>query len=260
MIALDEMAYSSPLRHWPPLGKLLLCLALLLGSLFAVSPPVPILVLLIGTALLYKSTKFRLPSLLVMAYLNTLLILFISVAIIAFLQPGTPFWGGAIGPLSLTLTKEGLNLSILLLLRVLAGFSVLFFFASSTPIPHLFTALRQVRVPEQVAELTVLVYRYSFLMLEQFGQMTTAADCRLGFRNAGTTLRTISKLFAGLFGRSLDFAERAQAALYCRAFQGSFPTFRQPARLTPAWLIASLSIFVVLRVFAFFTSGWLLIK
>jgi len=251
MFAIDEMAYKSPLRAWPPLGKLLLVLALLIGSLLSPGPAIPLLVLLIGLSLLYISNRLQLPALILWACLNTLVMLLLSVAVIALLTPGTALAQGSALGYSLTITHEGLNLALLLLVRALAGFSVLLFFASSTPIPHLFYAMRQAGLPAFLAELTVLIYRYSFMLLEQMQQMVIAADCRLGFRNPKQTMRTSAKLAACLFGRSMDFAERAQAALLCRNFRGEFMPFRMPAPLTPIWVIGSLMLLAALTL-----AGW----
>ena len=254
MFAIDEMAYKSPLRSWPPVGKLMLVLALLLGSLLSPTPIVPLIVLVIGIALLNRSCGLRLPNIMALACMETVLMLFISVTIITLMMPGEIIWradmagiplAGAAGiqpasdGLSLHVTREGFNLAVLLTARAMAGFVILLFFASSTPIPHLFYAMRQLGLPNYLAELVVLVYRYSFMLLEQMQQMATAADCRLGFRGLGRSLQTSGRLVAGLFGRSMDFAERAQDALLCRNFRGEFMPFRQPAGLTARWIAAS---------------------
>ena len=236
MFAIDEMAYKSPLRTWPPVGKLLLVLALLLGSLLSPTPVVPLIVLAIGLVLLNRSCGLRLPSIMAIACIETMFMLAISVIIIALVTPGEIMWNAVVMGISLHVSREGANFALLVLARASAGFVVLLFFASSTPIPHLFLAMRQVGLPAFLAELVVLVYRYSFMLLEQMRQMATAADCRLGFRGLRQSVRTTGKLTAGLFGRSMDFAERAQAALLCRNFRGEFMPFRQPAKLTAAWV------------------------
>ncbi len=252
---LDEMAYKSRFVLWPPLGKLLLALSLLFGSLFAKSPIVPIIVLIVGLTFIFLSSNFKLPKYIALAYLNTLLLLFIGAIVILFLTPGTVLWAHQIPfftiSFAVSITVQGANLAILVFIRALAGFAVLLFFSSSTPIPHLFIALRQIKIPEHVSELTILIYRYFFLLLEQFGNMVIAADCRLGFKNLKTTIRTSGMLAAGIFGRSMDFAERAQQALYCRNFQGKFPTLNKPKEINFLWIIGTICIFLGLIYFSY---------
>ena len=107
-------------------------------------------------------------------------------------------------------------------------------------------AMRQMRLPKEVIELTVLVYRYSFLMLEQVNTMYTAADCRLGFWGYRNKFRTTARLAVGLFTRSLDMAERSQVALDCRCFKGEFTAYQQPSRLTFGWVAITIVAFVLL--------------
>lgn len=246
MFAIDEMAYKSPLRVWPPVGKLLLVLALLIGSLLSPTPVVPLIVLAVGLALLWRSCRLRLPDIMALACIETIIMLAISVTIITLMMPGQAIWQTSIAGFSIQITREGANLAFLLLTRALAGFTILLFFASSTPIPHLFLAMRQIGLPNFLAELVVLVYRYSFMLLEQMQQMATAADCRLGFSNLRQSMRTMGQLMAGLFGRSMDFAERAQAALLCRNFRGEFMPFRRPAKLTGPWVAGPIAVLAVL--------------
>jgi energy-coupling factor transporter transmembrane protein EcfT len=149
-------------------------------------------------------------------------------------------------PYGLVFTDSGISLAVLVFLRAAAGITVMLFFASSTPIPHLALALRQLRVPREMAELVILVYRYSFLVLEQYEKMMLAANCRLGSRGIRTSIRTLSKVAVGVFVRSIGVAERAQISLQCRNFRGDFPAYREPARMSAAWALLPVLAFVSL--------------
>lgn len=242
---IGEVAFSSRARDWPPLGKLALVLALLLVSLLASSAYIPIIALAIGAGLLWYSTRFRLPRVLWIAVLEAVIIFAISALVIAFLTQGggDPIFTIALGPLYVQLYPQGAYLGTMVFLRAAAGLAVMLFFATSTPIPHLAHALRQLRVPSYVIELVVLVYRYAFLLLEQMDTMYTAAQCRMGFRGTRNKLRTTGRLAVGMFVRSMDVADRSEMALHCRAFRGDFPAFRQPARMSAAWVALPLLVF-----------------
>jgi cobalamin biosynthesis protein CbiM/cobalt ECF transporter T component CbiQ len=244
-VGVGEVAYMSRAKDWPPLGKLALSLALLLASLLATSALIPLVALAIGIGLLYYSTRLRLPRVLVFAALEGLAIFAISALIIAFLTQGngTPLFTLSIGSFSLSLYSEGASLGAMIFLRACAGLSVMLFFATSTPIPHLAYALRSLKVPTYIAELMVLVYRYAFLLLEQMDTMYTAAQCRIGFRGTKNKFRTTGKLAVGMFIRSMEVADRSEMALQCRNFRGDFPTFRQPAKMNVSWALLPLFVF-----------------
>jgi cobalamin biosynthesis protein CbiM/cobalt ECF transporter T component CbiQ len=244
-VSIGDMAYCSPAYGWPPLGKLALAIALLIASLASSTILVPLLVLGIGASLLFYSTRFRFPRAIALALLDAMVIILISTVILAFVTQGSgePLFTLDLGFMQLSLYPEGVELAALVFIRAMAGVTVMLFFATSTPIPHFAQALRSLHLPSYLAELVVLVYRYSFLLLEQLDVMYTAAQCRIGFRGTKNKFRTSGKLAVGLFIRSLEVADRSQNALSCRNFHGDFPSFRPPARMTVAW--ALLPVFII---------------
>lgn len=238
MFAIDELAYASPMRHWPPLGKFLLVMALLIVSLVSTSLVIPITVFIAGMALLFLSTHLRFPRVIALALLEGMAIFLIGALIIAFVtREGRVLLDLELLSVHLSLTDGGLQRGLTVFLRALAGVTVMLFFATSTPIPHFAAALRQLRIPSYITELVILVYRYSFLLFEQLDVLYTAAQCRVGFRGTRNKFRTTGKLAVGLFIRSIEVAERSQIALYCRNFKGDFPAFRPPARMTVGWAL-----------------------
>ncbi|MGD1060555.1 MAG: cobalt ECF transporter T component CbiQ [Methanomassiliicoccales archaeon] len=246
MFAIDEIAYASPFRDWSPLGKFALALSLLVSSLVASSIAIPILVFLIGFCLLFYSTRMRFPRVIVLALLDGLAVFFIGALVIALITTGDPLWSINLGFIVLNFSNQGVSLGLLVFMRAVAGVTVMLFFATSTPIPHLANALRQVKIPAEIVELTILVYRYAFLLLEQLETMYIAAHSRLGFRGLKTKFRTTAKLMVGIFTRSLEVAERSQVALNCRSFRGEFHCYRPPARITAKWVFASIIVFELL--------------
>lgn len=246
MMTIDEIAYASPFRDWSPLGKFSLALSLLMASLVASSIVIPLIGLFIGFVLLSYSTRLRFPRVIAIALLDGLLIFFIGAMVIAFVTAGKPLWTFDLGSLSVTFSQEGVHLGSLVFLRAVTGVTVMLFFATSTPLPQFANSLRQVWVPKEIVELTVLVYRYSFLLLEQLDTMYIAADCRLGFHGYRNKYRTTSKMAVNVFTRSLDVAERSQAALNARSYQGVFHCYRPPVKLSAKWVSLSLAVFISL--------------
>jgi cobalt/nickel transport system permease protein len=238
MFDIDELAYASPMRHWPPLGKFLLAMSLLIVSLVSSSLIIPLFVLVIGLILLFLSTHLRFPKVITLAIVEGMAIFLVGAVIIAFVSSGGKvLFDFNVLSIRISLTEGGLQRGITVFLRALAGITVMLFFATSTPIPHFAAALRQLRIPSYITELVILVYRYSFLLFEQLDVLYTAAQCRLGFRGTKNKLRTTGKLAVSLFIKSLEVAERSQIALYCRNFKGDFPNFRPPAMLTIRWAL-----------------------
>lgn len=236
---IDSLAYRSPALKWPPSGKLLLCVCLLTGSLLSRMVYGPLIVLVAGLALFLYSVRLKVP--LFVIYLISGIILFnlLGIAIIAVTQAGAPLYTVSLAGIQVSVTHGGIALATLVFLRSLAGLFVVLFFASSTPVPHIFSALTRLGLPAYIAEIAILVYRYSFMILEQSVQMTNAAACRLGFSGRRRAMRTTGVLAANLFVRSLEFAERSQYALQSRNFSGEFPVFRKPGAMNARWVLCS---------------------
>ncbi|MBS3069700.1 hypothetical protein J4441_05025 [Candidatus Micrarchaeota archaeon] len=233
---LDYFAQKSRARDWPPLGKLLLCACLLVGSLLSSNLLAPAAVLIIGISLLLYSTGGKMPRALLLVEANAIVLIAIGVLVITLLQPGEPAFAYSLFGISISPSVQGVQNASMVLMRSLAGFFVLIFFASSTPISHFGKSLLQIGLPTHAVELIVLVYRYSFMVVELAAGMATAAECRLGFAGLRRTLSTTGLLSGGLFLRCLDFADRAQIALESRCFKGSFPIYRLPAKLDAKWV------------------------
>lgn len=237
---IDSLAYQSRALHWPPLGKLLLSICLLIGSLSSKSPYGPMVVLGVGLFLFLYSTRGKMPSFIIYLIGSVMAFSLAGVFIIALTQAGQPILGVVVAGTTIGVTREGISLAVLVFLRTFAGLFVMLFFAVSTPIPHIFNSLKSVGLPDYIAEITILIYRYSFMMLEQSLQMLSAAGCRMGFSGWRNSMRTMGLVTANMFIRSLELAERSQYALQSRNFVGTFPLFQKPAEMTPAWGIISI--------------------
>jgi len=246
MFEVDELAYRSAALRWSPAGKFLFALSLLVASLMASTLLVPLLVLIIGVALLGYSVRFRFPKVIGLIILEGVGIIVIGGLVIAIVTPGDVIWALDLLMFKITFSDAGLATATLVTLRALAGISVMLFFATSTPIPHFADMLVRLKVPKEFAEMMVMVYRYSFMLLDEAGRMHLAAQCRLGFRGRMNTLRTYAKMMVGMFIRSMETAERSNVGMQCRNYQNGVAMLRQPKGITYSWAALSVASFILL--------------
>ena len=82
-IQMDALAYSSRMLNWPPLGKLLLVISLLIVNVMTDSVIVAVAVMVLGLALMAYSTNMRIPFMLGVAIGEALLILIVACGIIS---------------------------------------------------------------------------------------------------------------------------------------------------------------------------------
>ena len=256
---MDELAYSSRMVNWAPLGKLLLVLALLIIGLLTDSMVVPLITFAIGIFLMAYSTNMKIPLILSLAIGEAILIMIIGAGMISIMGDASEpaLWDGKILWFDIHMTETSFNKAWLIFARAVAGVTLMLSFASSTPIPHLAQAFRSIHCPAEITELIVLIYRYAFLLLERFLVMLDAAQCRLGYNGAMTAMRSYGGAMAGTFIFSLELADKSEAALACRNYNGYFPVFRMPQKMSVAWVAITAALVVALYFIGQYTVDWI---
>ncbi len=256
---MDELAYSSRMVNWAPLGKLIFVMSMLIIGLLADSLVVPLITFAIGFALMAYSTNLKIPLILALAIGEAILIMIIGSGMISIMgdhsQPA--LWEAQFLWFDIHMTEQSFNNAWQIFVRAVAGVTLMLSFACSTPIPHLAHAFRSLHCPNEITELIVLIYRYAFLLLERFLVMLDAAQCRLGYNGSMTAMRSYGGAMAGTFIFSMELAEKSEAALACRNYQGYFPIYHPPKSMSIMWVVVSVGLAVALYFVGKYTEGWI---
>ncbi len=136
---------------------------------------------------------------------------------------GTPLFTIGIAGLSITLTDEGLELAVVLLLKALISVTYTLFFLMTTKYSY-FSALIYRACPYPVDQIFLMSYRFIFITLKMVDSMLKA----LRSRGGGLIKSTIrqSGMFAEVFAltliRSYDRADRISKAMEARGFSGKY--------------------------------------
>jgi cobalt/nickel transport system permease protein len=155
----------------------------------------------------------------------TLPVLFvISLAgIMVWTEPGTPLFSLNMGLFTLTLTDNGLILIITLLLKALISVTYSLFFLMTTRYQH-FSAMIYRIFPSPLDQIFLLAYRYLFLTLSMTGAIFKAVRSRGGgiIHSVRVQGRIFAEVFALVFIRSFDRAERVHQAMIARGYNGKY--------------------------------------
>jgi cobalt/nickel transport system permease protein len=150
-------------------------------------------------------------------------IVVVLVAVKAFFTAGTPLASFPVFGWHLTASREGLYEGVLLGSRVMGSVSVMVLLGSVTPAYKIFHALRWFRIPEGWVEIALLVYRYTFTLLDQTADVAAAQSARLGYSNVRRSLSSMGVLAGTVITRSMDQAMRTYEAMMLRGYQGHLP-------------------------------------
>jgi cobalt/nickel transport system permease protein len=151
----------------------------------------------------------------------------------------------------LHLTDAGLAVTATLVLKGLTITVLMLTLLASGPFHTLLTAAGKLGVPRVLVQVTLLTYRYVFVLVEELQRLRVALRVR-AFRNRlnAHSLRTIGQVTGTLLVRGSDRAERVAHAMRCRGYTGhcrTLQTFRTTWRdpFLFLWLVGSMAALVV---------------
>ena len=209
---------DSPLARWDARWKLAAVLLAACG-VAAVDHLAPAAVALaLGLVLLAVA---KLPA----RWLRGRLILF-ALAALPFLLV-LPFTlsgdGWDAGPLHIS--ERGLIAGAAVFCRGLAVGCFALVLVGTAPLHHTLAAAHKLKVPGLLVQVTLLAYRYTFLLAEEMKRLRIAMRTR-GYRVRATRhgYRALGHATGALLVRGADRADSVAAAMRCRGFDGKFHT------------------------------------
>ncbi len=235
---LDDYAQSNALRDINPRLKLLLGMG---AILFCVSSATPIAPLFVAVTMgLVTITMAKIPS----RFYSKLLLVplsfaLLSATVVAFIHgTGNSLFSMNVLGFGLGIREDGANLALLLVSRTFGGMCGLFFIALTTPMIEIFAVLKSLRIPESVIELSMMIYRYIFVFLDQAAMIHSAQVMRLGDAGLKNSLNSFAMLSSVLFLRSWEQGERLMIAMDARCYSGKLDLLEQTGKSKPETLFA----------------------
>ncbi len=230
---LDDYAHSSALRETSPRLKLLLGLGAMLLCVASSAPIAPLFI-----AVTMSLVTVRLAKIPGRFYSTLLLIPFsfsiLSAAVVAFMHGGgDQLFAVNVFCIDLGIREDGANLALLLIARTFGGMCSLFFIALTTPMLEIFSIGKSLGLPDFLVELSMLMYRYIFVFLDQATMIHSAQVMRLGDAGFKNTLNSFSMLSSVLFLRSWEQGERLIVAMDARCYDGKLDLMVQAGKAEP---------------------------
>ncbi len=155
-----------------------------------------------------------------------------------FFYGKTPLFTVSLPGFTLAGYEEGLAHGLLIMCRVLGGVSLILLLSLSTPADKLFRAAAWFKIPKTFIEISLLVYRYIFVLSEELITMKDAQRVRLGYHSWRLSLKSLSVLGTCLILRAYDRAERVFEAMSVRGYGGPKLNYGQGFRWQDA-IVAS---------------------
>lgn len=220
-MSIEEFSQGSSLIHGlDPRVKIIS--AVLFSIIVALADRLAILTAALAVALLLvflaRLNAKRLGSRLLI--INTFILLLWLV--LPFSYPGQPVFN--IGPL--TVTREGLNYSLVISMKSNAIVLVMIALLATSPIFTLVHALRHLKIPTKLIQLLFFTFRYFHVLNQEYSRLRGAMRIRcFKARTNIHTYKNLGYLVGMLLVRSFDRSEKIYQAMLCRGYQGRFWVF-----------------------------------
>ena len=214
-LGLDRYAtLDSPIHRWEPRTKLIGLLILIfafsavrewwmLPLMYAIAA---VLFLLSGLPRHYLLARLKLPG-----YFIAFLVI-----LLPFISGSTELW--RLGPVALR--AEGLLNALIIASRFLCIITVTLVLFGTAPFLTSIKALRSLGLPEILADMILLTYRYLFEMADTLQAMRTAIRLRGfdGSKFSRANLTTLASLIGSMLVRSYEQAEQVYKAMVLRGY------------------------------------------
>jgi len=160
---------------------------------------------------------------LILWYTLPILFVFSLIGILVWGEPGFPLISLKIFGLTAILTDKGVLIAISLLIKALTMVTFSLFILMTTRYSYLATVIERI-FPAPLDQIFLLSYRFLFLTISMTAAMLKAVCSRGG--GVIYSIRMQGKIFAEVFAlvfiRSFDRAERVHKAMIARGYKGHF--------------------------------------
>jgi cobalt/nickel transport system permease protein len=251
---LDDYAHSNALRNTSPRLKLLLGLGALLLCISSAAPIAPLFIAVTMSLITVKLAKIpsRLFSRLLLIPLSFALL---SSAVVAFMHGGgAQLFAVNVFGIDFSIMEDGANLALLVITRTFGGMCTLFFIALTTPMMEIFSVLKSLGLPDFLVDLSMLMYRYIFVFIDQAAVIHNAQVMRLGDAGLKNTLNSHTLLSSILFIRAWEQGERLIVAMDARCYDGKLGIMEHARKAEPRAIFAVVGYIFVVTAIAFLTK------
>jgi cobalt/nickel transport system permease protein len=120
------------------------------------------------------------------------------------------------------ISSLSLNISINLLLRSMCCLTCTYFLVLTIPFNQMILILKKLYIPKTAIEITVLVYRFIFIFLEEIQEIYISQRLRFGYINLRTSYKSLGILISTLFIRVMSRYKDMSISLETKLYNGEF--------------------------------------
>lgn len=224
MLLIDKYAYTNRLRNLSPgikasIGAIFLIASMLFKNLY----------ILIGNILFMSFIIVVVAKIDFKSYINILkipmyfLLMGVGMNLLNISVDGKELlYGCKFFSFYIGISKISINTSIHILFRAISCLTCVYFFMLTTPFNQLIFLLKKLHLPDNLIEVTMLIYRFIFILLEEVSDIKKSQELRFGYVNLKTSYKSLGILVNLLYRRIMKRYDDMCVSLDIKLYDGKF--------------------------------------
>lgn len=221
---IDDYAYKNKLSKVNPNMKFSIGMFLLVLSLINPYNYISLLIITIMSFVTVVIAKIELKD-----YIHFIKIplVFLSISIVMILltfskDKESLLYSIKVGSLYIGISNESLISSTCLFFRALSCLTCIYFIILTTPFNQLIFVLKKLHLPDVVLEISMLMYRFIFIFMEEVADIRKSQELRFGYINLKNGYNSFGLLVNMLFQRMMIRYDEMSIALDMKLYDGTF--------------------------------------
>ena len=221
---IDDYAYKNKLYKVNPNKKFIIGMLLLILSLINPFNYISLLIIALMSFVIVVIAKIELKDYLHFIKIPlTFLIISIIMILLNFSHNKEIFlYSIKIGNLYVGVTNESLKSAMHLFFRALSCLTCIYFIMLTTPFYQLIFVFKKLHLPDVVLEISMLMYRFIFIFMEEVSDIRKSQELRFGYINLKNGYNSFGLLVSMLFKRMMIRYDEMSIALDMNLYDGTF--------------------------------------
>ena len=221
---IDDYAYKNKLYKVNPNKKFIIGMLLLILSLINPFNYISLLIIALMSFVIVVIAKIELKDYLHFIKIPlTFLIISIIMILLNFSHNKEIFlYSIKIGNLYVGVTNESLKSAMHLFFRALSCLTCIYFIMLTTPFYQLIFIFKKLHLPDVVLEISMLMYRFIFIFMEEVSDIRKSQELRFGYINLKNGYNSFGLLVSMLFKRMMIRYDEMSIALDMKLYDGTF--------------------------------------
>lgn len=224
MLLIDKYAYTNRLSNTNPKIKMGIALIFLIVSMITHNILILLsIIFLMSTAIVFiAKVDFK-------SYLNLLRIplYFLIIGVITNIinisfESDSMVHSFKVLNIYIGVSSKSLESSKYILIRSISCLTCIYFFVLTTPFNQVLYLLKKLNISDTVVEISMLIYRFIFIFLEELIDIKKSQELRFGYINLKTSYKSIGILGSLLFKRLIKKYEDMSISLDMKLYDGKF--------------------------------------